>query len=111
VLRAVDAEPLETPQVEVLDVLGRGLQDHLELEVLSETEGVLAVAAVRRTSGGLDVGATPGIRAQDREKRRRVHGPRSHGLVVRKLEQATLLPPEGGKFRDQSLQREHSGTV
>ena len=93
VLREHDPEPLEAAQVDVLDVLGRGLQDDLELEVLAEPEGVLAVAAVGRPAGRLDVRAPPRIRPEDAQKRRRMHGSGAHREVVGLLDQAAFRPP------------------
>jgi hypothetical protein len=81
-----DAETLEAPQVHPLDVVGRGLQDDLELQVLAQAEGILAVTAVRRPARGLDVRAAPGLGSQHLQERRRVHRPRSHGHVVRLLD-------------------------
>ena len=53
----VKAELLQGIQIEILDVLRRRLQDYLELIVALETVGVLAVAAVGRAAGRLNVGA------------------------------------------------------
>ena len=62
------AEALQAPEVHRLDVVGRGLQDDLELQVLAEAEGVLAVAAVGGPPRGLNVGAAPRLGAEDLQK-------------------------------------------
>ena len=60
VVRAqVDAARLEALQVELLDLVGRRLEDHLELVVLEQPVRVLAEAAVGRPPRRLHVGDVP----------------------------------------------------
>ena len=68
VLEGVDAKGLQAPQVELLHVLRRGLQHDLELVVLVEAVGVLAVAAVGGPPRRLDVGDVPRLGAERPEK-------------------------------------------
>jgi hypothetical protein len=107
VLLEPDAKPLEAPQVGLLNVRRRRLENDLELQVLAQPERVLAVPAVGRPPRRLDIGAPPGIGAEDLQERRRVHGTRAHGHVVGLLDQAPLLLPERQEIRDQPLEREH----
>ena len=97
-------EPLEASQVSLLDVLGRGLQDHLELQVLAEPERVLAVAPVGRAPRRLHVGAAPRLGPEHPQERGRMHRPRAHRQVVGLLDEAPLALPEGRQLRDQALQ-------
>ena len=82
-------------QVEVLDVVGRRLQDHLVLVVLLEPEGVLAVAAVVGPDRRLDVAGAPRLRAEHAQERGRVRGARADLGVVRLHDRAALLLPVG----------------
>ena len=111
VFRQDDAQLLEAPQIDLLDIVGRGLQDDLELEVLSEAERVFAVTSVSRPARGLDIGAAPRFGAQNAEERRRVHRTGPDRLVVGLLDQAPFRLPEGRKVGDQPLQREHCEEV
>ena len=94
VLAQVDAERLQRLQVQILDVGRRGLDHHLVLVVVTQAEGVLAVAAVGRPRGGLDVGGAPGARVETAQEGRRVEGARADLGVVRLQDDATLPFPE-----------------
>ena len=72
VLARVDAQRFQRLQVELLRVAGIGLEDDLELVVLLQAVGVLAVAAIIRADGGLDVGHVPRLRAQHAQEGGRV---------------------------------------
>ncbi len=63
--RRIDANGLEAAEVEILDVGGGWLQDHLKLLVLVEAVGVLSITTVRRAAGGLHVGHLPRSRTED----------------------------------------------
>ena len=60
----IDADGVERLEIEVLDVVGRRLQDHLELVVVLQAVGVLAVAAVLRPARGLHIGRVPRLRPE-----------------------------------------------
>ena len=68
----VKAKLLQGIQIEILDVLRRRLQDYLELIVALETVGVLAVAAVGRAAGRLNVGAVMRLGSDSPEEGHRV---------------------------------------
>src|SRR4051794_20328343 len=72
----VDAEGLDRVEVELLDVLGRRLEDNLELVVLEHPVGILPEPPVRRTPRGLHVGHVPGLGPERAQEGRRRHGPR-----------------------------------
>jgi len=103
VLGEVDAEGLEALDVEVLHLGGAGLEDHLELEVLVDAEGVLTVAAVRRASAGFHVGHVPGLGAQGTEESERVHGARALLQVVGLADEAAPVGPEPLQAEDEFL--------
>ena len=90
----VDAERLEAADVDVLHVVGRGLEDDLVLEVLLHPVGVLAVAAVGGAAGGHDIGHAVGFGPQHPEKGLGVHGAGADFHVVRLLDDAALAVPE-----------------
>ena len=94
VLLGIDAETFETFQIKLLDVVGRRLQDDLELMVLVKTIRVVAVSSVRRTTRRLDVGDIPRLGAQNAQEGRRVHRTRSLLHIIRLRQDAALLAPE-----------------
>jgi hypothetical protein len=57
----VDAERGEAAEIEVLAVGGRRLEDDLELIVMLQPVGILAIAPVGRPARGLDIGGLPGF--------------------------------------------------
>ena len=101
----VDAEHPQANEILVLHVLGRGLQDHLELVVVLEPVGVLAVAPVAGPAGGLHVGRAPGLRAQAAERRRGMEGAGAHLHVVGLEDDAAPLGPIGLQAKDERLER------
>src|SRR3546814_20190282 len=60
----VDAQFLQRLEVQLDDVVGRGLHHHLVLVVALQAVGVLAVAAVGGAAAGLPVGGVPRLRAE-----------------------------------------------
>ena len=100
-----EADAAQTFQVEVLDVGRRRLHDHLQLVVVLQAVGVLAVAAVLGAARGLHVGGIPGPRAERAQRRRRVEGAGAHLHVVRLQHDAALLGPERLQRQDEVLER------
>jgi len=99
----INANGAEAAQVEVLDVRGRGLEDHLILKVFVEAIGIFAVAAVGRAAGRLYEGNSIGILAENTEESFGVHGAGADFGVVGLLENAALGVPEVHEFKDQLL--------
>ena len=91
----VDAERAQAAEILVLHVLGRGLQDHLELIVVLEPVGVLAVAAVARPAGRLHVGRAPGLGPQAAQRGRGMEGAGADLHVVGLQDDAAALRPIG----------------
>ena len=89
-------------QVEVLAVRRRRLQQHLELVVVLQPVGVLAVAAVGRPARRLHVGAAPGLGPERAQGRRRMEGAGADLHVVGLQDDAAALRPE-------RLQRQNEG--
>src|SRR5258708_33890249 len=86
----INPERLHRIQVELLDVLRSGLEDHLELMVLEKPVRVFAETAIGRPPRRVHVGGVPGLGAKGSQKRRRVHRPRANFDIVR-LQNATTL--------------------
>ena len=101
----VDADAAEALQVEVLEVRRRRLHDHLELVVVLQPVGVLAVAAVLGPARGLHVGRVPGLGAERAQGGGRVEGAGAHLHVVGLQDHAALLAPELLQRQDQVLER------
>ena len=86
VLPRVDAARLEALQIEVLHLVGRRLEDHLELMVLEQAVRVLAEAAVVGPPRRLDVGDVPVRRAEHAQQRFGVRGAGADFEVERLLD-------------------------
>ena len=102
-VQGVEADGPEAVQVEVQDVVGRGLHDHLVLVVVLQAVGVLAVAAVGGAAGGLDVGHVPGLRPQGPQEGGGVKGAGPHLDIVRLHDEATLIRPKALQGDEQFL--------
>src|SRR5207302_9663150 len=89
----VDSERGQGAEVLVEDVLGRGLEYDLVLEVVLEAERVLAVAPVGWADDRLDVGGAPGVRPEAAQERGRVGRARAELGVVRLHEDTAAFAP------------------
>ncbi len=105
----VEADGLERAQVEVEDVRRRGLEDDLELVVVLQAIGVLAIAPVLGTARGLHVGRAPRLRPERAQEGRGVRGARAHFHVVGLQDRATLAGPVVLEGQDEALERAHRG--
>src|SRR4030095_15404415 len=68
VLRSLDAKGSEGFEIEILYVRRGRLENHLELIVLVDPEGVLGIATVDWTSRRRAIGDAPRLGAQDAEE-------------------------------------------
>ena len=93
-------------QVELLYVLRRRFQDHLQLAVLIEPVGVLSIAPVGRTARGLHVGNLIRLGAQDAQEGLRGHRTGPDLNVVGLLQHASALRPELLQAQDEFLKSE-----
>ena len=107
----VDADRFQAAQVLLDDVVGRGLQDHLQLRVLVEAVGILAVAAVGGTAAGLHVGDAVGLRTEHAQERFRTHGAGADLHVVGLLNDAAAVGPVLLQLEDDVLKRLHPTDV
>ena len=105
-LAKIDANGLKRLEIELLHVDRRRLQNELELGVLEEPVGILAVAAVGGAARGLRVADLVGLGAEDAQKRLRRHGAGADFDVVGLLENASALGPEGLQAEEQFLKGE-----
>ena len=102
-LREVDADGFEAAEVLLDHVGGRGLQDHLQLRVLVEAVGIVAVAAVGGAAAGLHIGDAVGLRAEHAQEGLRAHGAGADFHVVRLLNDAAALGPVLFQLEDDFL--------
>jgi hypothetical protein len=99
----IDAARLETLQVEILHVVGRGLENHLELVVLEEPVRVLPKPPVGGPPRRLDVRDVPGLRAEHAQECLRMHRAGAELDVQRLLDQTPLRGPVVRQFQNQIL--------
>ncbi len=103
-LARVDAAGLEAVEIELLDLVRRGLENHLELMVLEQPVRVLAESSVGRPPRGLHVGDVPVSGAEHAQKRLGVHRPGTDLDVERLLQRAAARGPEFGQLENQTLE-------
>ena len=107
VLLQIEAQGFERAQIQLQDVVGRRLQNNLELVVVLQAVGVLAIAAVLRAAAGLHIGCLPGLGADGAQKGRGVRGTGADFHVIG-LEQCTaLFGPVGLQFQNDLLEGQH----
>ena len=104
VLARVDAARLERLQVEVLHLVGGGLEDDLELVVLEQAIGVLAEPPVVGPPRRLHVGDVPVRRPEHAQQRLGVRGAGADFEVQGLLQQAPVGGPELLQLEDQVLE-------
>ena len=92
-LGAVDADGVQTAEIEANEVSGAGLQDHLELVIMLQPIGVFAITTIRRPAAGLHITGVPVIRAQAAQRGGRVEGARAHFEIERLQDYAPLIAP------------------
>jgi hypothetical protein len=99
----VDADSFQAAEVQLLQVLGVRLQDHLILVVLVQPVGVLAIAAVGGPPRRLNVGHLPGLGAQGAQHRHGRQRARADLDVVGLQNRTALTAPIVVQFQDQAL--------
>ncbi len=99
----VDADRLQAAQIELLQVVGVGLQDDLILIVVLQPVGVLSIAPVSRPPRGLNIGRAPRLGAQRAQHGGRMQRTGAHLDVVRLQDHTALLAPIVMESQDQSL--------
>ena len=103
-LPRIDAACLEALEIQLLDIVGSGLEDDLKLMVLEQAVRVLAKASVRGTPRRLHVGHAPVRRSEDAEKGLGMHRARADFDVERLLKHTPARRPELRQFENQSLE-------
>ena len=97
-------------EIEVLDIGGRGFEGDLELVIVLQAVGVVAVAAVFGAAAGLDVGGKPRLGAERAQAGGGVGSTGADFHVERLDDGAAFVCPECLQFEDDLLEGEH-GTV
>ena len=103
----VKTQRAQAAQVQIQDVVRRGLEHHLVLVVVLKAVGVVAVAAIFWAAAGLHVGGFPRLRADGAQKGGRVAGARAHFHVIRLQKGAALIGPVFLEGKDDLLEAEH----
>ena len=106
VIERIDPKMGQRPQVDLLRVKGRRLEDDLKLVVVLEAVRVLAVPAVRGAARRLDVRDPPGLRPQDAEEGGGVERSRADLDIVRLLDETSFPGPERLQGEDNILKRQ-----
>src|SRR3569833_2138049 len=101
----VQADGPQASQVKVQDLERRGLDDHLVLVIVLETEGILAIAAVGRTTRRLHIRGAPGLRTNGPQEGGGVECSGTDFHVVRLQDHAATVGPVALQGNDQLLIR------
>ena len=109
VLAQVNADRAERFKVEFLYVLRRRLQNHLQLQVLEQSVGILPVTPVGRTPRRLHIGNFIRIRPQHAKERLRSHRSGAHFNVIRLLDDCSTLGVKSLQLEDEFLERQRIG--
>jgi hypothetical protein len=99
----IDSELSQRFQIELLDRVGRGLHDDLELIVVLQPIRVLAIATVRRAPRRLHIGSVPRLRANRPQEGAGMKGACADLHVVRLEDHAALATPIALKLEDEVL--------
>jgi hypothetical protein len=94
VVKRIDAEGLQTVEIDLLDIKRRRLEDDLILIIVLEPIGVLSITAIRGPARRFDIGNFPRLRAQDPEEGGGIERPCPNFQIVRLLDDASLICPE-----------------
>src|SRR5690606_22099544 len=107
--QGVHADAAQRFQVELLDVRRVRLEHYLELVIVLQTVGVLAVAAIGGPAGRLHIGGVPGFRTDGAQEGGGVEGAGAHFHIVGLQDHAALFGPELLQGQDQVLEGAHGG--
>jgi len=107
VLFHFDADGAERLKVEILNIVGRRLQENLELIVMLKAVGVFAIAAVGRTTAWLNVGGFPRCGAKAAQSGCRMERTGSNLVIVRLHDHTAQICPVALKAQDHVLERQH----
>ncbi len=105
----INADMAQRLKVQLLNVVGIGLEHHLKLIVVLQAVGVVAVAAIGGTARRLHIGGVPGLRADGSQEGGSVKGACTHFHVVGLQHHAALLGPEALQGKDQVLKGARGG--
>src|SRR5690606_16982161 len=105
--RGIDADAAQRFQIQVLDILGIGLQCPLRLIVVLQAVGVFAIAAIGRATRRLNIGGVPGLGTHGSQEGGSVEGTGAHFHVVGLQYHAALLRPVALQGEDQVLEGAH----
>lgn len=103
----IKAQRFERAQVQLQDVVGRGLQDHLELVVVLQAVGVLAIAAILGATAGLHVGGLPRLGADGAQEGGGVRRAGADFHVIGLEQCAAVFGPVGLQFQNDLLEGQH----
>ena len=102
----LDADGAQGVEVELLGVVRRRLHEHLELIVVLQAVGVLAVTAVGGTAAGLSIAGAPGLVAKRAQRRGPVERASADLAVIGLQHDATLGRPVVLQGEDDLLERQ-----
>ena len=94
VLQRRNTQFFERIEIQLLDILRRGLERHLKLVIVLQAVGIVAVAAVFGAAAGLHIGGKPRLGAERAQAGGGVAGAGAHFHIERLQHHAALRGPE-----------------
>src|SRR5215469_12147416 len=108
---SIDPDRVQASEIERLAVRRRGLQDHLELVEMLQSIGVLPIAAVGRSAGGLNVGCAPRLWPECTQGRRWMKGAGPDFQIVGLQNHATLPRPKILQIENKGLKAQNGASL
>ena len=91
--QGIEAERTQRAEIQLLEIIGRGLDGDLELVVVLQAKRIFAIAPIGGAPRGLHISRAPGLRSDGAQKRGRVEGARAHLHVIGLQNHAALVRP------------------
>ncbi len=104
-----DANGFEAAQVEVLDIVGRRLHQHLELIIVLHTIRIFAITAIGGTAARLYIACAPRIGAERAQRSGRMKRASAYFVVVGLHNNAAVVCPIALQSQDDLLKRGRLG--
>ncbi|EFH23415.1 hypothetical protein NEIPOLOT_00807 [Neisseria polysaccharea ATCC 43768] len=103
----IDAQFAQGVEIKVLDIGGGGFEGDLELVIVLQAVGVVAVAAVFGAAAGLDVGGKPRLGTERAQAGGRVGSAGADFHIERLDDSAAFVCPECLQLEDDLLEGKH----
>src|SRR5207302_8583943 len=102
--------PLQTFQINILNIIGGRLENDLKLVMLLDSIGIFAITSIGWSSTGLHIGNRIGLGTKDAKEGFRIHGTGPFLHIVGHLDHTALLCPKTQERKEKVL-KVHEGLI